>query len=187
MRVSTKFLIPSLFAALALSACGSSSDTSGSARTVPRQPTAAKSPSVETSGLVKTAANSKLGTTILVDDHGMTLYRLSGEQNGRFICASTGCLKVWHPLIAAGSFGPGSTLGSLSTASRPGIGKQITYKGMPLYTFAQDKATGEANGQGIKDVGVWNAVTATASPASAPSAPAAPAQPAPSGGGGSGY
>lgn len=35
----------------------------------------------------------------------------------------------------------------------------MTYKGMPLYTFAEDTAPGQAKGQGIKDVGTWNAVT----------------------------
>jgi len=58
---------------------------------------------------------------------------------------------------------------------------------MPLYAFAQDKAAGEANGQGLKDVGVWNAVTASASPATARAAPAPPAKPAAAGGGGYAY
>jgi hypothetical protein len=44
----------------------------------------------------------------------------------------------------------------------------VTYKGMPLYTFAQDRAPGEANGQGFKDVGTWGAVTASSSTSSAP-------------------
>jgi hypothetical protein len=46
---------------------------------------------------------------------------------------------------------------------------------MPLYTFAQDRSPGEANGQGIKDVGTWKAVTAktgtSSAPASSSSAP----------------
>jgi predicted lipoprotein with Yx(FWY)xxD motif len=182
MRASIKFILPSVATVLMLSACGSSSSTSSNAPAPAGQPRSAKS--VSANALVKTAANSKLGATVLVDAQRMTLYRLSGEQPGKFICASAGCLKVWHPLLASGSSAPSGTVGSLGTVKRPGIGEQVTYKGMPLYTFAQDTAAGQANGQGIKDVGVWNAVTASASAASTP---AAPTQPASSGGGGSPY
>jgi len=45
---------------------------------------------------------------------------------------------------------------------RPDGTMQVAYKGMPLYTFAQDKAPGEANGQGIKDVGTWTAIVVSA-------------------------
>ncbi len=187
MRTSMKVLIPSLATGLVLAACGSSSSTNSSAVTAPSQPAGASSPSPGSNALVKTAANAKIGATVLVDAQGLTLYRLSGEHRGKFICSSAECLKVWRPLIAAGHRTPRGTVGPLGTDSRPGIGEQVTYKGMPLYTFAQDKAAGQANGQGIKDVGVWNAVTASASPASAPAAPAAPAPPASSSSGGGGY
>ena len=30
---------------------------------------------------------------------------------------------------------------------------------MPVYTFSGDSKKGEANGEGLKDVGVWHAVT----------------------------
>jgi hypothetical protein len=56
---------------------------------------------------------------------------------------------------------------------------------MPLYTFAHDTAPGQANGQGIKDVGTWSAVTKSASTSSAPAAPASSTSS--SGGGGYGY
>jgi predicted lipoprotein with Yx(FWY)xxD motif len=52
--------------------------------------------------------------------------------------------------------------------------EQVTYKGMPLYTFAQDQKAGDAGGQGIKDVGTWSAVSTAATKPSAP-APSAPA------------
>jgi hypothetical protein len=54
---------------------------------------------------------------------------------------------------------------------RPDGSKQVTYQGTPLYTFAQDTAPGQANGQGFKDVGTWTAVTVASSAGSAPSAP----------------
>jgi secreted repeat protein with Y-X4-D motif len=56
----------------------------------------------------------------------------------------------------------------------------VTYKGMPLYTFAQDTTEGEAKGQGIKDVGTWSAVTVS----SKTSAPATTTSTSTSSGGG---
>jgi hypothetical protein len=65
---------------------------------------------------------------------------------------------------------------------------QVTYKGMPLYTFAPDQKPGDAKGQGIKDVGTWTAVAVSASSSSSAAAASTPApaettQPASSGGG----
>jgi predicted lipoprotein with Yx(FWY)xxD motif len=38
---------------------------------------------------------------VLVDSGGITLYSLSGEQNGKFIRTSSSCPQVWHPLSAS--------------------------------------------------------------------------------------
>jgi predicted lipoprotein with Yx(FWY)xxD motif len=131
---------------------------------------------------VKTASNP-LGT-ILVNAQGMTLYHLSGEQNGHFICTSSACVGIWHPLMVA-SGTPGGEVGSLGTVKRPDGSMQITYKGTPLYTFAQDQQPGETKGQGIKDVGAWSVVTiGSPAPASSTSTSTAPAE---SSGGGGGY
>lgn len=186
MRNSMKVLIPTLAVSVLVAACGSSSSTNSSSVATPSQPAASPSGSGGSAALVKTALNSKLGATVLVDAQGLTLYRLSGEQNGKFICTSAACVQAWHPLTLQGGGKPSGTVGSLGTVKRPGGTEQVTFKGMPLYTFAQDMTAGQANGQGVKDVGTWNAVTTSASTASAP-APAAPAPAAPasSGGGGS--
>src|SRR4051794_8972563 len=39
------------------------------------------------------------GKTILVKRNGMTLYHLSVERRGHFICTSKACLSEWHPLV----------------------------------------------------------------------------------------
>jgi predicted lipoprotein with Yx(FWY)xxD motif len=93
MRAPTKALLPTLAVSLLLSACGSSSSSSGSAAPS-SQPAATATTGASSSAVVKTASNSKLGGTILVDAQGLTLYRLSGEQNGKFICTSTTCLEL---------------------------------------------------------------------------------------------
>jgi hypothetical protein len=76
------------------------------------------------------------------------------------------------------------SVGSLGTVKRPGGAIQVTFKGMPLYTFVGDTKPGEAKGQGIKDVGVWTAVTANGS---APSKPAAATTTSSSSSSGGGY
>ncbi len=68
--------------------------------------TAGAQTSTSSSSPVVKTASSSLGT-ILVNSQGMTLYHLSGEQNGKFICTSSACVGVWHPLIAPASGAPG--------------------------------------------------------------------------------
>jgi predicted lipoprotein with Yx(FWY)xxD motif len=196
MRPALKILVPVVLASLALAACGSSSKGSSSsssaaaaASSSPATTTSAASSGGESS-VVKTASNATLGATVLTDAKGMTLYRLSGEHSGKFICTSAACLSVWHPVSAsAGSGTPTASVGSLAVVKRPDGTEQIAYKGMPLYTFVQDQQPGDAKGQGIKDVGTWNAVTTSGSSASAPAAttptspPAESSTPAKSGGG----
>jgi predicted lipoprotein with Yx(FWY)xxD motif len=164
VRASMKFLIPMVAAALLLSACGGSSSSSSSAASP-------QTGSSSSSMVVKTASNSSLGGTVLVNAKGLTLYRLSGEQGGKFICTSAACVQTWHPLVAPSGGTPSGSVGSLGVVKRPDGTEQVTYKGMPLYTFVQDHAPGDAHGQGFKDVGTWNAVTTTASSASTPTAP----------------
>jgi predicted lipoprotein with Yx(FWY)xxD motif len=100
---------------------------------------------------------------VLTDSQGMTLYSLSGEHGGKFICTSSTCTQVWHPVTASSASAPSGSVGSLGTVKRPDGTEQVTYKGMPLYTFVQDQQPGDAKGQGLKDVGTWTAVTTAAS------------------------
>jgi predicted lipoprotein with Yx(FWY)xxD motif len=186
MRSAVKFFVVALATSLTLAACGSnSSSNSGSSSQVSTAPAnTTSSSSGEGAVVVKSASNATLGATVLVGAQGMSLYHLSAEQNGKFICTSSACLQVWHPLSASAGT-PRSSVGSLGTVKRPDGTEQVTYKGMPLYTFAQDQKPGDAKGQGIKDVGTWTTVTvsanssssapATSTPATTPAEPAAPA------------
>jgi predicted lipoprotein with Yx(FWY)xxD motif len=179
MRLIMK-LIPAVAVSSLLAACGSSSSSSSS-------PSAAASPTSGSAGaaVVKTASVSSLGASVLVDAQGLTLYHLSGELNGKWICTSAACVKVWHPLAAPTGRSPSGSVGSLGSVKRPGGAVQVTFKGMPLYSFVGDTKPGEAKGQGIKDVGVWTAVTANGSTASKPAA--ATTSRSSSGGGSYGY
>lgn len=109
--------------------------------------------STTTSSTVK--RGHALGKTVLVNRAGRTLYSLSAETNGRFICTSS-CVSTWHPLVVRRGQKPTGVSG-LKTIRRPGGQTQVTYKGKPLYTFAGDAKAGDAKGEGFKDVGVWHA------------------------------
>jgi predicted lipoprotein with Yx(FWY)xxD motif len=181
MRHFPKLSVAALAACLLLAACGSSkSNTTSSSGSQPATQTTGS-----TAATVKTASSS-LGT-ILVDAQGMTLYHLSGEQNGKFICTSAACTGIWHPLTIPAGTTPNGEVGSLSTVKRPDGMTQVAYKGTPLYTFSQDRQAGETKGQGVKDVGTWSAVT-TSSTASSSGTQTSPQTGPPSrGGGGGGY
>lgn len=103
------------------------------------------------------ARNEALGQTILTTTRGFTLYSLSAETNGRFICTDSGCLSAWHPLEVPAGVRPVGPV-ALGTVRRPDGGIQATYHGHPLYSFGGDTAPGQANGVGLMDVGTWGAV-----------------------------
>jgi predicted lipoprotein with Yx(FWY)xxD motif len=103
------------------------------------------------------ATAPSLHKTVLTNIKGMTLYSLSVEKNGRFICTGS-CTKTWPPLLVAAGTKPKGPV-TLGTIKRPEGKIQVTFKGLPLYTFNGDSKKGEANGEGIKDVGTWHAVT----------------------------
>jgi len=175
-------LSPALAASLLIAACGSSSPskTHSNASAPASSEAGAAAPTSSSSAMVKTASSPTLGT-ILVNAQGMTLYHLSGESNGKFICTSSACVGAWHPLTVPAGGTPSGQVGSLGTVKRPEGTMQVTYKGAPLYTFAQDSHAGETNGQGIKDVGTWMAATTSAASSSSSAAKAStPAKPAPS-------
>jgi predicted lipoprotein with Yx(FWY)xxD motif len=178
MRRIAKYLLPALAASLTLAACGNSSKSQGSSSQASAPATTTASASQPSGGVVRSASNSTLGTTVLTEAKGMTLYSLSGEHGGKFICTSSACLGVWHPVKAEGASAPSGSVGSLGTVKRPDGSEQITYKSMPLYTFASDQQPGDAKGEGIKDVGTWNAVTTGAATTAAKATPATASEPA---------
>jgi predicted lipoprotein with Yx(FWY)xxD motif len=154
MRNLAKLTVPCLAAAsLLLAACGSSSNSS---TTKASNANPAQSPSTA-SATVKTGSTS-LGK-VLVNGQGMTLYHLSAESGGKFICTSSACTAIWHPLKVTAGATPTGEVGALTTVKRPDGTTQVAYKGAPLYTFASDQEPGETKGQGVKDVGTWSVVT----------------------------
>jgi predicted lipoprotein with Yx(FWY)xxD motif len=123
---------------------------------------------------VSTAQNTTLHKRILVTTSGRTLYSLSAETHGRFICTGS-CLADWLPLVLRGDAKPAGVSG-LGSIRRPDGRRQVTYKGKPLYRFDMDAKKGDVKGEGFKDVGTWHAAVVASHKAAAPPPP-------PSGGG----
>jgi predicted lipoprotein with Yx(FWY)xxD motif len=135
--------------------------TAPTTSTMPMAPTAPTTSPPSTVGgsgpkrVVKT--RSVKGRTLLTTTGGRTLYTLSVEKHGKFVCtAESGCTGIWHPLTVAAGVMPQGPV-KLGTVSRPDGTVQVTYRGLPLYTFASDKKAGQVKGEGLKDVGVWHA------------------------------
>lgn len=109
---------------------------------------------------VGTAQNASLGKRILVTRAGLTLYTLSGERNGRFLCTDRACLQTWPPLLLRRGAQPAGARG-LAAIRRPDGRRQVTYRGFPLYRYAPDTKKGDAFGDGLRDdAGVWHAAVA---------------------------
>lgn len=107
---------------------------------------------------VHAVANAKLHKRIVVTASGRTLYALSAEVHGRFICTGS-CLSTWPPLkVPAGAKVVG--VAKLGVVKRPDGIRQATLNGHPLYTFSGDSRKGDVNGEGFKDVGTWHAAAA---------------------------
>jgi predicted lipoprotein with Yx(FWY)xxD motif len=100
-------------------------------------------------GGLNTKSISGVGT-VLVNAQGLTLYDLPSEANGNITCTG-GCAQAWPPLLAVGGkvpSAPSSIASKLGTVVRPDGSTQVTYNGLPLYTFAGESA-GQASGQGV--------------------------------------
>jgi predicted lipoprotein with Yx(FWY)xxD motif len=112
--------------------------------------------------VVKTRTDASLGT-MLVNAKGRTLYHLQGETVHHFMCKGTACTGLWPPLtVKSKSAIAHAHVKHLGTVKRPDSHKlQVTYKGEPLYTFADDHKAGDTNGEGFQaPEGVWHAAVA---------------------------
>lgn len=113
--------------------------------------------------------------SLLTTTKGRTLYSLSVEKHGRFVCRGS-CLSVWHPLVVPAGTRPTGPV-RLGTVRRPDDGAtQVTYRGRPLYRFGGDTKAGQTNGDGIRDVGTWHPATASTMAQEAPPASEPPAE-----------
>src|SRR3954447_19365880 len=158
-----------VLAALAVAGCGGGGNSNASG------------PPTTASGAAATVgvSNESLGN-ILVDSKGRTLYLFSRDSGTMSECTGA-CAVNWPPLMATGkpTIGSGADASLVSTTSRSGAAKQVTYNGHPLYLFKNDKNPGDTNGQALNAFGDnWYALS--------PAGDQIASQPS-SSGGGNGY
>jgi predicted lipoprotein with Yx(FWY)xxD motif len=133
-------------------------------------PTAAASAASMSGDTVMVVNNPTLGN-ILVDSNGMTLYMFLKDNGTTSACTGT-CAQNWPALTSASpTAGSGTDASLLGTTPDT---NQVTYNGHLLYTFINDKKSGDINGEGL--LGAWYAVSPTGEPvqAAAANATAAP-------------
>ena len=128
---------------------------------------------------VRTAPAAVAGKTetILVSGRGLPLYYYRPDTATRSLVTG-GLAQLWPPLTSAAPAAAGVS-GKLAVLNDVN-GRQVTYNGHPLYTFADDH-TGQVTGQGVQEFFVATPGLAPITGSPAGQAPAAPA------GGGFGY
>ena len=102
-------------------------------------------------------------TQYFTDGKGRTLYIFTADRRNTNTCTSEGCRGNWPVFTDAMASVP-STLdktlfGSIDAGNNR---RQVTYKGWPLYYFAQDANRGENKGVSVPRPGVWPVATRNA-------------------------
>jgi len=144
--------------ALVAAACGSSS--SGSTTTTAAPSGGGSTTASGTAVIVKTATVN--GKTTIVDSKGWTLYSFALDKPGNIACTG-GCTKIWPPLLVPSGDHLSMSMSGLGTENRPGGGVQVTYKGLPVYTYAGDTGPGQDHGLAVPHWFLAGNVTASSS------------------------
>jgi predicted lipoprotein with Yx(FWY)xxD motif len=149
-------------AAFGVVACGGSGDES--------------SASSGSSGTAIVSVANVDGSDVLADSAGKTLYSAAVEKGGMILCVDA-CTSFWEPILASApdaEKASGDLDADLGVVMRPDGEQQLTFDGLPLYTFTEEEA-GKLDGDGFVDdfQGThfeWEAArTSGGSPSSAPS------------------
>jgi predicted lipoprotein with Yx(FWY)xxD motif len=135
-------------AAPSASSAEASVDTSSHAASADTSSPAASA--ATTGATVEAKPVGAIGTVLVAGSNGLTVYNFSQDvkDSGKSACG-TGCIDTWPPLaVPAGGTPTGGTgvTGKLATITRDDGTLQVTYNGLPLYFFKNDKAPGDANG-----------------------------------------
>jgi predicted lipoprotein with Yx(FWY)xxD motif len=124
-------------AAVALAGCGGDDDEQAAA------------PAAATTSLVSVEAVE--GADVLVDGEGRTLYTAPVEEDG--IRCVDACESFWAPTLASAADAEAAASeldAELGVVERPTGDQQLTFNGLPLYTFTEEDA-GQLEGDGFVD------------------------------------
>jgi predicted lipoprotein with Yx(FWY)xxD motif len=146
--------------ALGLAACGGDDNSNSGAG----------STQAAASGGSETVSVMSIGGAgdVLVDAQGRALYTNDQDSRNKIVCTDE-CLTEWLPIAAPSQGKPtasdSAVQGKLGTTQRSDGSTQVTFDGLPLYTFVEDPA-GQVTGDGFTDsfggtTFVWTAATAS--------------------------
>ena len=145
--------IVSVFAIiLLLAACNTGKEESAQSTPASKEASSDKSDTKQDTSALQLLENEKVGK-YLADSKGMALYYFKKDVSEKSNCSGE-CLQNWPPFTAEEFKVPsGFDKADFGTITRQDTGEeQVTYKGYPLYYFVNDKAKGDVNGQGVKDI-----------------------------------
>ena len=160
--VPVKVGVPLAAATLLAAACSSGGSSSSSAATP-----ASSSPAAASSGNAAAATSTVISTAsssagpVLINGTGRAVYVWAKDAKDMSACTGA-CASAWPPVPATGTVTAALSAVSsdLGTITRSDGTKQVTYDGHPLYYFAGDSGSGQANGQGSDAFGAkWWLVT----------------------------
>ena len=117
---------------------------------------ASAAPSAASGAYTLTIVTSATVGKYLSGEDGKTLYEFSVDSTPNKSACTGSCATNWPPFVLdtgeTAVAGAGVT-GTIATFARDDGSTQVSYNGKPLYYFANDKAAGDTNGQGI--AGKW--------------------------------
>src|SRR3954447_10434736 len=131
----------------ALAGCGSSSNSTSTTGSTPAGSSGGSSSGAT---VISSAKNPDVGTTILVDSSGRTLYLFEKDTEPDESYCNGACAKVWAPVTTSGKATAGGAVDAskLTTLKREDGMTQVVYAGHPLYTYEDDHKPGQAEGEG---------------------------------------
>lgn len=146
-------------AVLLLSACGGSSASSSGAKQAAQasagQASSAALGGIQPASTVLMVQKSALGY-VLAEANGQVVYTYAKDTKGAAPACTGSCAGTWKPVTGKPLASTATTgLGALGLVSDGNGAKQVTYDGMPLYTYSGAKPLA-TTGEGIG--GVWHVV-----------------------------
>ena len=107
-----------------------------------------------TCGMAAADASVKPVNGAMVAANGLTVYTFDADaaNAGKSVCNGP-CAALWPPLMVSGGEQPS---GAYSVVMRDDGGRQLAYKGKPLYFYKADQKVGDRSGDNFKEV--WHLV-----------------------------
>jgi predicted lipoprotein with Yx(FWY)xxD motif len=152
-RLRGSVVVALFAAALVVAGCGSASSSSSSNAPAANSSPASSAPSGSGGGIAISTTKGSNGT-YLTGPSGRALYLWVADRGDKSSCMGA-CAQAWPPLITKSTPAApkGVNAADIGTINRPGGGKQVTYKGHPLYYFVGDSGAGMVTGQGSNEFG----------------------------------